>query len=242
MGWRMDSSAGAHLWDTEALGAEDILCRDEELDWLKRDQRKSWKLINGRIARSGDPTMAEGTYGALVAYPPAQNLTAITGVSAITLLWSPATYTPLPANSVMAPEAYRIAATGVWSSGATAAPTTVWTPDISTTATTPGLGASSAMVYVISITNGFWYLIGDVTIRTAGTSGTAYGMFTLIYTTAAGPSPATSTATNPSHAIFGNTVVTRDFVTSSQGLSISVTPSNTTISHTPTQIHWMSWN
>jgi hypothetical protein len=56
MGWRFDSTAGATIWDTEPMTRDDLALRDEELAWMIREGKRGWKLINGRIAASGEPT------------------------------------------------------------------------------------------------------------------------------------------------------------------------------------------
>jgi hypothetical protein len=237
MPWRMDSTVGAHVWDTEPMTRDELAQRDEEIVWLKNHERRNWKLINGRIAGSGDPTMLEGTYGGLVAYPPAQDLTAVTGGTANVAWWTPALYTPLPANSVLSPEAYRIAATGRVTSSAT---TQTITPNANIgTAIGTGLGAGAAMSLgsATAVTNMLWFMLGDVTIRAAGSAGVAIGSFVLKITNAAGAS------TSIIQEIFGGaaTQTAIDF-TAAQGLALGATPSAAGVSVTPTQVHWMSWN
>jgi hypothetical protein len=116
MSWRHED--GIPIWEPMTL--DDISSRNEEITWLKNHERRNWKLINGRIARSGAPTnMPQGPYGAAIVNPPAQNLTAVTGGTANVAWWSAALYTPFAANSVIAPEAYKLWAAGlVTSSGA----------------------------------------------------------------------------------------------------------------------------
>jgi hypothetical protein len=188
MSWRFDSTAGANIWETQPLSDDELKLRDEEIVWLKQQGRRDWKVINGRLQRSGEPTMLEGTYGGLVAYPPAQDLTAVTGGTANVAWWTPALYTPLPANSVLSPEAYRIAATGRVTSSAT---TQTITPNANIgTAIGTGLGAGAAMSLgsATAVTNMLWFMLGDVTIRAAGSAGVAIGSFVLKITNAAGAS------------------------------------------------------
>lgn len=240
MGWRTnDSAVGCRTWDTEPMARDDILCRNEELEWIKRHQRKGWKLINGRIAQSGDPVAVQGSYGGVLAYPPAQALTAVTGGTTNVAWWTPTTYSPIPANSVMAPEGYRLEASGTITT--TGAQTVIMNPAIGTAVAGVALGASATLTGPSTITGALWKLFGDLTIRTAGTAGTAYGTFLLVMGTTAGATPATPTATNPSHWLFGYTVATVDW-TAAQGLLIAATPSAAGVSVTPQQVHWTSWN
>lgn len=237
MGWRVDSSCGASIWDTETLTPADVACRDEEISWLKNHERRNWKLVNGRIAGSGDPTGLEGTYGGLNAYPPAQDLTAVTGGTANVAWWSAALYSPLPGNSVLSPEAYRIAASGRVTSSAVSQTITPNANIGTAIGTGLGAGASLSLGSATAVTNMLWFLLGDLTIRAAGTAGVAIGSFVLKVTNAAGAS------TSIIQEIFGGaaTQTAIDF-TVAQGLSLGATPSAAGVSVTPTQVHWMSWN
>jgi hypothetical protein len=234
--WRVDSTAGARIWDTQPLSDEGILERDEEIRWLKRHERKDWKLVNGRLANSGDPIALEGTYGGVLAYPPAQNLTAVTGGTSNVAWWSAALYSPLPANSVLAPDCYRIIASGlITSSGAGQ----TITPNANLgTAIGTGLGAGVAAALGSTITSAQWYLLGDVTLRTAGTGGTAIAQFAIKVSQTAGA----GTGANVLTTLFGGTAQTAIDFTAAQGLTLGATPSATGVSVTPTQVHWMSFN
>ena len=191
MSWRVDSNSGATIWDTEPMTRDDLKLRDEELDWLVRNKRP-WKLINGRIARSGDSTfMAEGTYGALAAYPLPVSEAALT-LSATEQGLIPAAhipiYTPLPINGMLAPQAYRFIATGIFTSVATSGNLTT-SIRIGNANTSPLLRSSVATAMTASLTNGQWYLMGDITIRTIGLPGansTAIATFHQLVNTAVG--------------------------------------------------------
>lgn len=233
MGWRTnDSATGGYIWDSEPLGPEDLLCRNEELVWrAKQDQRRSWKLINGRIADSGHPTALEGTYGGLQAYPPnaAQTSTALTtGTSTPGLgIWSSTIYSPLLANAVLAPSAYQISASGTIQVAATGATLTML-PSIGTTLVNAAptvhqdLGVSGAGTLATSALTSIWRLEGELTIRSTGSSGTAWFMGTMFYGITAVP----VTVANTNHLLLGGTAATVDFtgVTASYpgGLSFSV--------------------
>jgi hypothetical protein len=232
----MDSTAGAHVWDTQPMTGDELAVRDEELAWLMRHERRNWRLINGRIAGKGDPVAAEGTYGALLAYPPAQSGTAVTGGTANVAWWSAAVYSPIPANSVLAPQAYRVIATGTVTSSATAQ---TLTPSANVgTAVGTGLGTGPALSLGASSaqTGMLWYLIGDLTVRTAGSAGTVYGMFEIRITNAAGASSSII------QALYGNTVQSSIDFTAATGVTLGATPSATGVSVTMTQIHFCDWN
>lgn len=243
-----------HVGSEEPMLPHHLAIRDEELAWLmKNNRRHGWGVMDGKLTEkaggrqswarlmrslhaSGVPVaMPEGTYGGLLAYPPAQNLAAVTGGTINVAWWNPAVYSPIPANAVLAPQAYRVAATGlVTSSGA--GQTLTMNPAIGTAVAGQALGASTALALGSTITNAFWYMMGDITIRTSGSSGTAYGMFKYVFGTTAGATVTVSTA------LFGNTVATADFQSTAQGILIAATPSAAGVSVTPTQVHLMDWN
>ena len=235
--WRRSSFSSPPVWESEpgSFTSDDLALRDEEILWLKRQGRKDWKLINGRIVQSREPSNVEGTYGGLLAYPPAQNLGAVTGGVANVAWWSAATYTPIAPNSIMAPEAYRIAATGTITStgaGQTIIPSVNWGTAVGT-----GLGTGPSVALGSTIAGALWYLLGDITIRTGGTAATIYGLFQLLVGTTAG-----AASTGVITALYGNAVQTIDVVSAATGLTVGATPSAAGVSITPTQIHWMSWN
>ena len=90
MSWRMDSTAGAAIWDTQPLTSDDLALRDEEIEWLAQQGRHQWKIINGRLAASGHPTANVGSYTSAGAYPPtaAQTSTAVTTATPGTAIWT----------------------------------------------------------------------------------------------------------------------------------------------------------
>lgn len=232
--WRTDSTAGAHIWDSQPMSTSDLACRDEELAWLMRQQGKSWKLINGRIAQSGHPTALEGTYTGSLAYPPAQNLTAVTGGVANVAWWSAALYTPIPANSTLAPDAYRVIASGTITTAA--ASTLIPSANLGTAVGTGLSGTAATSTLGTTITGALWYWFGDVTIRTAGTAGTAIGSFVLKFGITAG-----NVNTISSNLCGGVAQTAIDF-TAAQGVTLGGTPSVSTVSVTPMQVHWISLN
>lgn len=213
----------------------------DDLNDLVRYERHYWKMIDGRIAESGDPTALESLFGGLMAVPLASAGTASAfAVATETALWTPATYTPIPANSLMVPETFRLAATLNWTSTATASPTLILTPRLGTTVGGATLGASRAIPLTASITGAVGYIIGDITIRTIGdgaTGGSALGLFHFASTNVAGGGATTI------DELYGHTVGTFDSK-AAQALCMGATtnPAGATTSFTMQQIHWMSWN
>lgn len=252
MSWRLDSTAGAAIWDTEVPSSQDLLCRDEELSWLMNHGRKHWQLINGRIADKGDPTALEGTYGGLQAYPP---VAAQTGASMTTgtatpgvCLWSDAVYSPILANAVMAPSAYKLYASGTIQTSVTGGTLTLL-PSIGTglvnaaPTTNQPLGVSGAATLATSALTSLWRLEGDLTIRSVGAAGTAWFMGVLHYGNIA--APVTSAATID--LILGGTLATVDFtgVTANYPGGLQTSGWNAgsgTLTVVTNSVHFISWN
>jgi hypothetical protein len=219
--------------DVRTLLPHQLACRDDELAWLIREHRTRWRLIGGQIHGQGIPTALEGTYMGLLAYPPAQDLTAVTGGTANVAWWTAALYSPIPANSVMTPEAFRLASTGrVTTTGAQTI-----TPNANIgTAIGTGLAAGAAIT-ISTITNALWFCLADLTMRAPGTAGVAIGGFKFTCGTAAG-----ATNTTTTQLLGGTATQTGIDFTTAQGLSFGATPSAAGVSVTPTQVHWMSAN
>lgn len=218
--------------------------------------RLQWRERQRLIAEDGLLTaMAEGTYGALMAYPPAATVTT-TSINGTVNLWPQATFTPIPANGVMAPQAYRIivcakittstspgnigfefriGSTGSWTTGGTAIGTTG-----------PTLGASGNVALTASITNAFYYIIGDFTIRTVGNPGansTAVGMFQYVSTQATSGGLAGPAAVGTGHnLLFGGTNASFDSTVAGAGLALGAVHTVTTITHNVEQVHAQDWN
>lgn len=205
-------------------------------------QRSQWTLLNGELLESGDPTALNAQFAGPMALPMSSAAGAAVNpaVATETALWTAATYTPMPLNSTMAPQAYRLTVTGQYTSTATASPTLILTPRIGTTTGGATLGASRAIPLTASLTSANFRLIGDVTIRSVGdaaTSGSAIGFFHVMAPLAAG---AGAVSLND---LFGHTVATYAS-TSAQGLFMSMTsnPAGATTSITLQQIIFSSWN
>jgi len=243
MRWERDSSGGMVVADWTP---DKLLARNEELAYLMAHERGKWGLINGRIAKKGDLTMmAEGTYGALAAYPPPAALTSLTMSASEQLLIPSAmlpVYTPFPINGILSPQAYRIAISGRYTTS-TAPGTVATTVRIGNTTGAPSLGVSAAVTVTASLTNAFWWLVGDITLRSIGIPGsnsTANGIFKFDMNTAVGGAVNSALwGTGSGNASFDSTV--------SPGatggcLALNVTGTTTTWSMQIDHIHFMDWN
>jgi hypothetical protein len=223
----------------------------QDVNDLAELHKQTWRQRERAIRRGGEfMAMAEGTYGALLAYPPAVVVTT-TSISGNVNLYPQLIYAPIPANSVLCPQAYRVIIAAKITTSTSPANLTL-TPQINSagTWTTGGtavsggqtMGATGAVALTASITAAFYYIIGDITVRTPGTSATAVGMFHFMSTQGtsgglAGPA-AIGTGFN---LIFGGTTATFD-ATVAQGLQFGATHTVTTITHNIDQLHFCDWN
>lgn len=244
--------------DLEYAGQPDRLVADtrvlRDVNDLKEFHQATWKRRMRQMHTEGFPTaMAEGTYGAMMAYPNAATVTT-TSIAGTVNLWPQLIYTPFPINGMLAPQAYRLIVAAKITTGTTpgnfglnpiAGATGAWTTGGTATAGGGTLGASGNVALTASITNAFYYVIGDVTVRTIGNPGantTAIGMFHLNSTqnTAAGVAgPAAASAAYS--LLFGGTTATFDNSISS-GLSLGAVHTVTTITHNVEQVHGCDWN
>lgn len=232
----------------EPVASPRILQDLQELAVLYRAQ---WKERQLALNDLGVPQMGEGTYGVLMGYPlPA--VLSTTSISGTANLWPGAVYTPIPANGVLTPQAYRIVVAakmttsttpgnigldprigqGTWTTGGTAI-----------TGTT--LGATGNVALTASITASFYYVFGDITIRSVGNPGnntTAVGMFTYVATQGTSAGLAGPAAFGTGHQLmFGGTTASYDG-TVAQGFQLGAVHTVTTITHNVDQIHGMDWN
>lgn len=216
---------------------------------LARLQRATWKQRQRAIDDTGDPTALEGVYAGLNAYPPAAALS-VTSINGTAALWTSSLFTPIPANAILAPEAYRIAVTGNITTVAT--PGNIgFDPRIGAGSTGgsavagTSLGASNNVALTASISNAYFYIIGDITMRTVGAPGansTAIGMFH--YASSQNTAGGTAGATNGQighNILFGHTSASFDSSVAG-GFSLGAVHTVTTITYSVQQIHWMSWN
>jgi hypothetical protein len=247
-------------WARQAVSREEILNFDpvapygvmRDLAALRELHMATWKERQRRILDSGEPfAMPEGTYAGVIAYPAAQTVTT-TSINGTVNLWDNLTYTPIPKNSVLSPQIYRlmiaakittstspgniglnplINSTGTWTTGGTA---------VSGGST---LGATGNIALTASITNAFYYVIGDLTIRSSGTSSSIVGMFHYVSTQGTSGGLAGPAAVGTGHnLLFGGTAVTVDTQTTGQSFQVGAVHTVTTITHNVEQPHFMDWN
>lgn len=213
MPWRMDSSAGAAIWDTQPMTRDDLALRNEEIEWLSAQGRSQWKLINGRLAKSGHPTANVGSYSSLGAFPPtqAQTSVAVTTATPGTTLWTSTIWSPLLSNAVTSGSGYHIYASGTVQTS-TSGLTLTLLPSIGTGSVNAAptnhqdLGVSGAAALGTTLTS-IWQLSGDLTIRSVGTSGTAWFMGVFQYGNTAAPVASGASLDLP----LGGTQATVDF-------------------------------
>lgn len=220
-----------------------------DLDELKGLHRQTWKQRQRDLVQDGALVNLEGVYAGLNAYPPvaANSVASISGTAA---LWTSSIWTPIAANATLAPEAYRIAITANLTD--TTSPGNIgFDPRIGAGSTQGSaiagttLGASTNVAMTASITAAFYYVIGDITIRTVGAPGansTAFGLFHYVGTQATASGLAGPAVVGAGHNIlFGHTSASFDSSVAG-GFSLGAVHTVTTITHAIQQIHWMSWN
>lgn len=222
-------------------------------DWVHPDlvelvgkEQRRWGQQMRAVKAAGVPTAGLGFTGPVQPnIEPVANLTAVTGVTAETNLYTPATTTNaafalLPIGSMRAGQAFRIFAGGVVTSTA-AGQTVAITSRLGSSATpssNASLGATGAIALGSTITNALWWYEGHMTIRTvgAGTAATAVNHANIqVGQQAAGSSTSANTG------LSGNTTASFDS-TIQQGFVISVTPSAAGVSVTLTQFLLVAWD
>ena len=224
----------------------------DDIDAFMRLQMLTWEERERRIRASGQATfMPEGTYAGLVAYPAAQTITT-TAISGTVNLWPNGTYTPIVANSVLGPQAYRVAVAAKITTSTTPGniglnplinSSTTWTTGGTAVSGGSTLGATGNVALTASITNAFYYIIGDLMIRSAGTSSSVVGMFHYISTQGTTSGLAGPAAIGAGHnLLFGGTAVTVDTQTTAQSFQLGAVHTVTTITHNVEQPHFMDWN
>lgn len=240
MSWRIDSTAGAAVWDTEPMGPEDLLCRDEELAWLTEHERGNWGLINGRIRRSGHPT-SYGTFVSTSALGPPATLANVASLNGEASMWTTSLYTPWAANSLVGPSGWFVHVTYQVITSTSPASLTI-NPRIgsvasgssSTGAVALGAGASNALTASIT-TN--WTSWGYVTVQQAGIPGANAKAIADFYTIAKAGSagngaPTVTDMEGFTQASFDSTL--------SSGLVWGMANTVTTINYSVMQINWLS--
>jgi hypothetical protein len=243
--WARQAVAREELLDFLPVADKRIL---SDIAVLKQLHLMTWQERQRRILGGWQPfAMPEGTYGGLLSYPPAQTITT-TSINGSVNVYPNLTYSSWPMNGILAPQADRLAVVGKHTTGTTPANLSV-NPLINSTGTwTTGgtaisggstMGVSSAVTGTASITNSFFYIIADLTIRSAGTSTVIVGMFHM-----SGTHPTAGPTTVPAtfNLLFGGTSVTVDTQQTQQSVQIAGVHTTTTWTWNIEQLHWMDWN
>lgn len=223
----------------------------DDVDDAQRLARLTWKQRERELVQDQQPVALEGVYAGLNAYPNVAVVTT-TSLSGTVNLWPQALFTPIQANSILAPEAFRVMVTARITTVATPANIGfdprmgqgTWTTG-GTGITGITLGASTNVALTASITSAYYYIIGDLTMRTVGAPGansTAMGLFHYVGTQATSGGLAGPAVVGAGHnLLFGHTSASYDSSVAS-GWGLGAVHTVTTITHNVEQIHWMSWN
>jgi hypothetical protein len=176
--------------------------------------------------------MSRQTFRTTPLDPPVANQTTVTGGTTIAALWDAANLTPLPANSVLAGQVFKLTAWGVMTTAVTASQTVTITPIFGTTTGGTVLGASAAAPLEAKVfTNTQWIAQMYVHFRTIGAAGTVTCTGNLEGLPFVGVAAGTAEGgTVP----FGTAATTPTTVntTNAAGLLLAVTPSLATQSYT----------
>lgn len=219
------------------------------LDRAMKEGRGLWKAKREVLAAAGVPVAAEGTYGALGAYPLEGAIagSALTSTEAgLITAANGALYMPIPARSTLAPQAWRIVICARYTVTTTPG-SLVSTFRLGNANTGVSLGASAAVAFTASLTNAFVMWKGDITIYSVGPPGTnakATGAFDVKVNTAVGGAYNAATwGTGSTAASFDSTVAPNTSANGGQlwlGVNDSGATNHATIN--TDQIHWMDWN
>jgi len=240
MSWRMDSTAGASIWDTQPLTTDELALRDEEIRWLIDHERQQWGLINGRLAGQKDPEFY-GTYAGLAAVPPSGTLANVASLNGEASLWTTSLFTPWLANSLVAPSAWQLYAS-FQATTSTSPGNLTMIPRVGSIAagssSTGGitLGTDAAITLTASITTD-WVVSGRLTVQSIGLPGTNSKAIGSFITTAKPASSGTGAATI--NDIYGYTQASFDASVAS-GFVMGMANTVTTITYAVTQVHWLS--
>lgn len=210
-------------------------------------QRGQAKQIMRELGLAGGPLAAEGTYGALGAYPIAGELASVTPTTTEASLLTAANaalFTPIPANSILAPQAWRFVIAGRVTTTATAANYT-WTARLGNANTSPSLGNTVALAKTVSITNAIFISKGDLTVQSIGAPGLnskAIGHFDSKLNSVAGGAYTSWAWGSAAAATFDASVAPNASANGGQfymGLTASAAAADPWIVG---QVHWMDWN
>lgn len=167
-------------------------------------------------------TAAEGPGG-----PPAAN-TAVANTVTRTVLWNPALWTSIPAQSMAAGKTYRLSAFGILST--TGSPTLIWQVCLGTS-TTPGsnttFGASTTAAMPTTVTNVPWFLDFIFQVRSLGLAASGATLAGAGSVQVGGATGGAST-----DLVFGGTTLTTADDKTQQGLVADVTWGTASASNT----------
>jgi hypothetical protein len=217
------------------------------LDEAMKLGRGEWKTRLRALEAMGVATAAEGTYAALAAYPLEAELAAVnsgTTENSLLTVANATLYMPIPARSVLAPQAWRFVVSGRVTTTATAANLT-WTNRLGNANTSPSLGASAALAKTISITNAYFIEKGDITVQSVGAAGTnarAMGHFQMFLNSASGGAAIIWVWGSSAQASFDSTVAPGASANGGQvwlGMLASAAAADPLLT---SQVHWMDWN
>jgi hypothetical protein len=204
-----------------------------------------------RLWGSGVRFMPEGTYAGLLAYPPGQTTTT-TSINGTAILYPNLVYAPIAQNSVLSPQAYRVAFAAKLTTSTSPAnigfnplinSAGAWTTGGAAVSGGTTLGATGNVALTASITNAFYYIIGDLTITAPGTSSSIRAMLHYTSTQATSSGLAGPAVVGAGHNLmFGGTTITIDTQTTAQSFQLGGVHTVTTITHNIEQIHFMDWD
>lgn len=171
-------------------------------------------------------------------FPPT-NFTAVTTSSTETNLWTPAIWTPIPANDMRAGKVYKVSFGGIFSTNSTAS-TSIWTPragQSSTPATNVTLGASNTTAPPVSLSAQAWYGEFTMGVRSIGLAASGATVTGNGFVVIQGAAAATGVM-----YVMGGAIPTTIDNTAASGLVVSLTISVTGQSYTCEWVVLRSYN
>lgn len=213
-------------------------------------ERLFWREQTAEILAAGGPVAIQSGFAGMPTVPPAAVLGTVTSINGTQALWTSSLYTPVAAQSTQGPQAYRLVVTGK-STTSTSPGSVGWDGRMGAGSTGgsaisgTSLGASTNVALTASITNSFWTVYGDITIRAIGAAGansTVIGYLNYIGTQATTGGLAGPAVVGAGHNLmFGGTQASVDLSVAG-GFSLGVVHTVTTVTYATDQIHWAAWN
>jgi hypothetical protein len=167
--------------------------------WLlleRLPERTRSKMARGFLLGADGPMAVSSQFNSIEGQPSANpsSFTAVNTTNVETNLWTPAIWTPIPANSMAAGKIYQGNAGGVLGTSS-AAPTATWTPRVGQSVTPSSnvtLGATTGTTMIASLSAVPWtwqftFVIRSLGLAASGATGTGNGFIVIGgLTTAAG--------------------------------------------------------